>query len=167
MGSGPARRGDDPDSAEDEARLAQYAAELADGVESALVGWVPRVVALRFGAPLPVDVARRAAEAGRQASIEVGGQVRRLLALDIDQQWTNPLALLRTAVRYPAAVLADAGVTPPARDREAERLHPDDVYDLTPANFGDLDPALQEPGIVWGAAKAHVHLRRRRAEGRR
>ena len=32
---------------------------------------------------------------------------------------------------------------------------------------GDLDPALHEPGLRWGAAKAHVVLARRRAEGRR
>jgi hypothetical protein len=41
------------------------------------------------------------------------------------------------------------------------------VYDLTPASFADVDPALHEPGLVWGAAKAHVHLARRRREGRR
>ena len=41
------------------------------------------------------------------------------------------------------------------------------LYDLSPASFADLAPALKEPGLVWGAAKAHVHLSRRRAEGRR
>ena len=30
-----------------------------------------------------------------------------------------------------------------------------------------LPTALHEPGLVWGAAKAHVVLARRRAEGRR
>ena len=38
------------------------------------------------------------------------------------------------------------------------RNFPDDVYDLSPATFADVDPALHEPGLVWGAAKAHVHL---------
>jgi hypothetical protein len=60
-------------------------------------------------------------------------------------------------------VLADAGVPPVHRDGAAERLFPDDVYDLTPASFADLDAAVHEPGLVWGAAKAHVILRRRRA----
>ncbi len=46
-------------------------------------------------------------------------------------------------------------------------MFPDDDYDLTPASFGDLDPALHEPGLVWGAAKAHVFLARRRAAGQR
>ena len=36
------------------------------------------------------------------------------------------------------------------------------VYDLAPANFADVDPALAEPGLLWGAAKAHVHLARHR-----
>jgi hypothetical protein len=41
------------------------------------------------------------------------------------------------------------------------------VYDLSPAAFADLDPSLREPGLTWGAAKAHVHLARRRREGLR
>jgi putative CocE/NonD family hydrolase len=44
---------------------------------------------------------------------------------------------------------------------------PDDAYDLGPASFADIDPSLHEPGLMWGAAKAHVHLARRRAEGLR
>ena len=31
----------------------------------------------------------------------------------------------------------------------------------------DFYASLHEPGLVWGAAKAHVVLARRRAEGRR
>ena len=46
-------------------------------------------------------------------------------------------------------------------------MFPDDLYDLTPGSFRDLDPALHEPGLEWGAAKAHVHLARRRAAGQR
>ncbi|MEO7555966.1 MAG: hypothetical protein ABIV94_05100, partial [Acidimicrobiales bacterium] len=75
--------------------------------------------------------------------------------------------LLRRAVRYPTAVLAAAGVPPVVRDAFAERAFPDDDYGLTPATFADVDPALHEPGLAWGAAKAHVHLSRRRTEARR
>jgi hypothetical protein len=85
----------------------------------------------------------------------------------VDQQATGPLALLREAVRYPTAVLADAGVPPVVRDEFAVRAFPDDAYGLAPAAFADVDPSLHEPGLVWGAAKAHVVLARRRAEGRR
>lgn len=156
-----------PDLAADEARLAAYAEQLGAAIEVALPIWVERSVAVRHPGPLPDDVRQHARRAGGEAGREVGGQVRALLAQDIDEQRSNPLALLRAAVRYPAAVLADAGAPRPARDREAVRLHPDDEYDLVPASFADVHPDLHDPGITWGAAKAHVHLARRRLEGRR
>ncbi|MEZ5138517.1 MAG: hypothetical protein R2711_07040 [Acidimicrobiales bacterium] len=89
--------------------------------------------------------------------------MRALLAADVDAQAQGPLALVREAVRHPTAVLAAAGVGPVVRDEFDERAFPDDVYGLAPAAFADLDPALGELGLVWGAAKAHVVLRRRRA----
>lgn len=154
----------------DEAALRRYAEVLADGIERALGPWVERSVAALAEAWRPgssAELAPAAAEAGRRAADEVGGRVRDLLVLDVDRQRTGPLAELRAAVRYPTEVLAAAGVAPVARDEFAERTFPDDVYDLAPATFGDLDPELQEPGLVWGAAKAHLVLSRRRAEGLR
>ena len=65
------------------------------------------------------------------------------------------------------AVLRAAGASPVPRDDFDVRNFPDDVYGLSPATFADVDPALHEPGLVWGAAKAHVHLARRRREGKR
>jgi hypothetical protein len=59
-------------------------------------------------------------------------------------------------------VLAAAGVPPVERDAHARRLFPDDVYDLGPAAFADLSAEVHQTGVVWGAAKAHVILRRRR-----
>ncbi|MCU1353816.1 MAG: hypothetical protein JWM05_3025, partial [Acidimicrobiales bacterium] len=105
--------------------------------------------------------------AAAAAVADVVPRVQALLATDVDDQRANPLAVVRGAVRYPTAVLRAAGVPPVVRDAFGERAFPDDDYDLTPAAFGDLDPSLQELGIVWGAAKAHVVLARRRAEGRR
>lgn len=103
------------------------------------------------------DAARAA---GRRAADEVGAQVRALVEADIDEQRTTPLSLLRAAVRYPTEVLRAAGVPPVDRDPVQARLLPDDVYDLSPATFADVDPALAEPGMVWGAAKALAHRRR-------
>lgn len=152
-----------------EEQLAAHAHSLADGVRDALPGWVERCVADRVeawtGAPPTPDVLAAAADAGERARAEVGDAVAQVLELDIDQQRVPPLSLLRAAVRYPTAVLDAAGVPPVVRDEFAERNFPDDPYDLTPANFADLDPDLHEPGLVWGAAKAHVHLRRRRGQG--
>jgi hypothetical protein len=63
-------------------------------------------------------------------------------------------------VTYPTGVLAAAGVPPAERDDFATRSFPDDAYDLTPASWVDVDPALEEPGLAWGAAKAFAHRRR-------
>jgi hypothetical protein len=158
---------DDPD---DLAALARYAGDLADAVDAALAAWVERSVARRWAewsaAPLPPDVRAAATEAGGAARAMVVPPLRELLATDVDEQRTNPMTVIRGAVVHPTAVLQAAGVPPVGRDEQAERLFPADVYDLTPAAFADLDPSVHDPGLVWGAAKAHVVLRRRRAEGR-
>ncbi len=144
--------------------LARYAEALADGVERALPDWVAAAVARRLPAA-EVEAARAEIEAaGRDAASDIGPRVRELLRLDIDEQWTNPLSLIRSAIRYPNRVLAAAGAPSVARDGQAVRFLPEDVYDLTPATFADLAPELHDLGISWGAAKAHVHLRRRRQE---
>lgn len=144
--------------ADDEARLAVLAQLLADGIVAALPGWVARCVAARSaGAVLDDDAV---ADAGRRAVQEVGPLVWKLLASDIDEQRTGPLALVRDAVRYPASVLSAAGVVPVQRDADAVRLFPDDAYDLSPGSFAELHPGLSVPGFEWGAAKAHVHRRR-------
>jgi hypothetical protein len=154
---------DDPGDA---AALAGYAAALADAVVAALPGWVERSVSVRYeqwcGTPAPAGVRAAAADAARQAVDEVEPRLRALLATDVDEQRSNPLAIVRAAVRYPTEVLAQAGVPPVERDAHAQRLFPGDLYDLGPAAFADLGPEVHEPGLVWGAAKAHVVLRRRR-----
>lgn len=151
-------------------QLAAVAAELADAIDATLPAWVvasvERIVTAYRGSVS--DEAHVAAlEAGQRAQEELGPRIRALLETDIDEQRGNPLALIRGAVVYPTSVLRGLGIPPVERDREAERLFPDDLYDLTPASFAELHPSVHEPGIAWGAAKAHVHLRRRRAEGRR
>ena len=158
------------DANSDAELLAGYATALADGVCAALGPWVSRSVALRADQWRPgaaAALAEAAATAGDRAAIEVGQELRDLLATDVDEQRTGPLAVLRGAVRFPTRVLAEAGVPAVVRDGFAERAFPGDVYDLAIAAFADLDPALHEPGLVWGAAKAHVVLARRRAEGLR
>lgn len=158
-----------PSLADDEARLAGFATALTAGLVAALPGWVNRCVTVtvaEWGGPAPAWTLDRIGAAARRAETEVGGAVATLLALDIDEQRTGPLALLRSAVRYPTSVLVEIGVPPVDRDAIATRAFPDDIYDLSPASFADVDPALQLPGIEWGAAKAHVHLRRRREADR-
>jgi hypothetical protein len=159
-----------PDDPADAEALARYATALADGVERAIPGWVERVareVLDDQGIAVDPALADALADAARAARDHGAPRVRALLARDVDEQRANPLAILRSLVRHPTAVLQSAGARPVDRDEFSRRSFPDDVYDLSPASFADVDPDLHEPGLVWGAAKAHVHLARRRREGRR
>jgi hypothetical protein len=105
-------------------------------------------------------VALAAEEAAQAARLEIGAALRALLEADIDEQRTTPLTLLRTAVRYPTEVLEAAGVPGLERDRFAEEAFPDDIYDLSPATFADIDPSLADAGLAWGASKAFAHKKR-------
>ena len=141
----------------------RYAEELADGITTALPRWVERCVRdvmVAWAGDVPPEVVAAATKAGKVAADETGAQVRRLLETDIDEQHTTPLQVVRAAVRYPAEVLAAAGVPGVERDPFAEAAFPSDVYDLSPASWREVDPALAEPGLVWGAAKAFEHKRR-------
>jgi hypothetical protein len=111
-------------------------------------------------AALPAEARAEAERAGARARAEVGEQLWMLLARDVDEQRVNPLDLVRRAVSYPAAVLRLAGVPEVVRDEFVERAFPDDVYDLAPASFADIDQSVYEPGLEWGAAKAYAHLAR-------
>jgi hypothetical protein len=158
---------DDPDDA---AALARYARALADGIEREIAGWIERSARRVLDAQgIAVDdgLAAELAAAAAAARAAAVPRLRALLTTDVDEQATNPLAVLRSVVSYPTAVLREAGARPVPRDEFEQRSFPADVYDLSPATFADVDPSLHEPGLVWGAAKAHVHLARRRREGRR
>lgn len=158
-----------PSSADMEA-FAGYAQALADGIEATLGRWVERSVAAvceNAGVMMTGTLRQQAKEAGAAATAEIAPQVRSLLLLDIDEQRTGPLEVVRRAVVWPTEVLQRASVPHVARDESARQMFPDDLYDLTPGSFRDIDPSLHEPGLEWGAAKAHVHLARRRAAGQR
>jgi len=151
---------------EADANLVEHGNALAEAIDRALPAWVVRCVTERvhdfFGVDASAEVVRDARVAGERARVEVGAALRVLFAQDVDDQRVNPLAIVRGAVRYPTEVLRVAGVPPVVRDEFDERAFPDDLYALTPASFADVDPALHEPGLLWGAAKAHAHLTRRR-----
>lgn len=133
----------------------EHAAALADAICAALPGWVERTVTR-----IAPELHDHAVLAGKEAVDDICPRVRELLAADIDEQATTPLALLRDAVRYPAGVLAAANIAPVPRDPFDRDRFPDDAYGLTPASWVDVDPALHELGIAWGAAKAFEHKRR-------
>ena len=130
--------------------LEEHGAALADAVAAAIPGWVRRSVA-RFAPGLDTE------DAGRTAAADVGPRLRALLTADVDEQRGNPLAIVRDAVRYPTAVLRDAGIEAPVRSRFDAEHFPDDPYGLVPMTWRDVDESLHEPGIVWGAHKARAH----------
>jgi len=150
---------------DDERALATYADELVQAVEAALGEWVEscvyRVLQAQ-GRSVGAETMRLIGAARADATSEVVAELRDVLALDVDEQRKNPLSILRAAVRYPTDVLRAAGAQSVARDEFDERSFPDDDFALTPAAFADFGPAVHDAGIVWGAAKAHVHLQRRR-----
>ncbi len=142
---------------------------LSEAVDAALAGWVVRAVESRASSwtgTLESGWLDDARAAGERAREEVGARLRSLLAQDVDEQRTNPLGVIRTAVRYPTEVLQRAGVPPVVRDDFLESTFADDVYGLAPASWRDLGDEVHEAGIVWGAWKASTVLGRRRAEGR-
>lgn len=153
---------------EPNSELDQHAAALADAIEAALPAWmvscVERVMVAWSGS-FSMQVAAASRAVGDRAAKDVGSEVRRLLAADIDEQWTTPLEIVRSAVRYPTAVLAELGVPPVERDEFSMRRFPEDVYGLSPASLADVAPDLAEPAIVWGAAKAFEHKRRHGGAG--
>lgn len=131
--------------------IEEHAIALGDAIERALPQWVRRCTE-RFG----VD----AGDAPERAAAELVPRIRALLQLDIDEQRTTPLSLLREAVPYPTEVLRQAGVAPVERDDNDRAMFPDDDYGLTPASFADFGDEVSSAGITWGAAKAWTHKSR-------
>ena len=155
----------EPTLADDEARLTAFSTDLADRIDDAIGRWVTRTLTLAAqagGATVVPDDIPEVVTATR-ASVMPG--LRRILDADVDAGAGSPLAALRAAVGPMTDVLDRWGVERPPRDEFLERQFPGDPYQLGPAAFADIDPELHEPGLVWGAARAHVHLRRRREAG--
>ena len=148
-----------PSLADDEKALRGYAVALADAVDRVVAPWLLRLVALRSPSLASNE---EVGAALNSAAATTTRELRELLLKDIADQTIGPLEVLRRAVAVPTSILTEAQVAPVERDDFSRTNFPDDVYDLTPASFAAVDPALHEPGLIWGAAKAHVHLRRRR-----
>jgi hypothetical protein len=144
----------------DHQRFLAYGAALADAIDASIEKWVVSVTLER--AP---HLDREAAAAAVRCRQEVVGRLRALLALDLDRQSVTPLQILRSAAAFPTAVLRSAGVEVARRDELDVRRDPDDVYALAPTSFADLGPEVGDAGTTWGAAKAYVHLARRRESG--
>ena len=122
----------------------------------ALPGWISHVVQGRFAewsasrdptaiaqADMagPAELAELARAAGLRAADSLAGPLRALVAADVDDQWTTPLALVRPVVAFATDVLEQAGVPPVVRDEFEERRFPEDLYGLTPASLAAIATA--------------------------
>jgi len=76
---------------------------------------------------------------------------------------SGPLERIRQAVAPINNALAERNVSAPRRNAVDEQMRPNDTYELGPMTFRDLSDQVHEAGITWGAAKAHLHLKRRQA----
>lgn len=142
-----------------------YVQQLLDAIAIVIEDWLERCVvrtATRFTGQCTPELHDSARVMAQQRSSAVLDQLELLLATDVDRQRTNPLSILRDAVRYPTELLDQAGIPRPRRDDFAIRAFPNDAYDLSPATWADVDHSLQEPGLIWGAWKAKTVLDRRR-----
>ncbi len=104
-------------------------------------------------------------DAGERARRYVEQHLGVLLETDIDRQTSTPLTVFRDAARFPVEVLHTLGAAEVHRIDVDRWAFPNDPFGVTPAALGDVGPEVHEAGLAWGAAKAHVHLRRRREEG--
>jgi len=147
-------------------RLEGYPLALLHAVDAAFEEWYGgRIVAIASAAGAVLDgtdTARVSAEAARWVS----GELAAFLAVDVDEQRTNPLHLLRSASRFATDLLDRSGVPRPVRDEFETRAMPDDVFAVGPLAWVDLGDDVHEAGISWGAWKAATVLTRRRAEGK-
>ena len=81
-------------------------------------------------------------------------QLRELLGRPFPAQRRAPLELFQEAMKYPTALLADAGCEAVARDDVTAAALPGDLFDLAPASTRDLGEELWALHLRWGAAKA-------------
>lgn len=148
----------EPTLADDEAHLAVIAADFGAALSRQVPVWLRRRT-LALAPSVEHAVLDQAVDATMAA---LGPELERILAADVDAGAGSPLAAVRASVGEVTAVLVAAGVDRPERDEFGARVFPDDIYGLGPASFAEIDESLHEPSLVWGAARAHVHLRRRR-----
>ncbi len=93
----------------------------------------------------------------------IDAALRDALARPADEQRLGPLQVIREGLEPVTRLLTDMRVPVPARDDFSVRAFPGDVYGLVPSSFRDIDESLHDVGIAWGAAKAWLHLEKRRA----
>lgn len=140
--------------------LEEVAESLVAALDAHLEPWLVRVGAARLPAGAGAAAVEDLARAASRSAVLAVTELRHLVGLDVDEQRTTPLSVVRSAVAEVTAVLAAHGAVAPERDAWSVERFPDDVYDLAPATLADIDPSVGDAAVAWGAAKAWEHRRR-------
>ena len=143
--------------------MAEGAERIVDGVDRLAAAWVVAAVTRivdAWGRLTPevraatIDAARVAGEAARTRVVE---ELRALVALDVADQRTTPLAVVRTLQREATDVLRAADIPAVERDEFDSRAFPDDMYGIVPLGIGELgDDELGGALLAWGLGKTGV-----------
>lgn len=144
---------DEPD---DEAKYVAYGNRLVDAFAADIEPWLLAVVGDRVGvhdAQLRMKIETVAREVVRS--------ITELVTADVDTPLSGPLERARRAVEPLNAALEERNVPLPSRDPIDSQMRPEDRYELGPMTFLDISEGVHQAGIAWGAAKAHLHMRRR------
>lgn len=138
----------------------ERSARLIQVAESVTPQWAKSLIDRFTGSSLaPVSEDPRAAII-ESVTIQTLSGLRQLLALDPEQQRTNPLTVFRRATAVITAHLEELHIPPVRRDEFEQRSFPEDIYGLYPATWADISEELVEPGLEWGAWKAAVIISR-------
>lgn len=143
---------------DEEEKFTQYGQGLYDAISKAIRPWLNHQVLNRV--KVLDDEMARAIEI---CAAQVEESIADLAAADVDAPLSGPLERIRQGVEPLNAMLDQRGVDPPLRNAMDQQMRPGDRHELGPMTFRDLGDAVHDAGISWGAAKAHLHLQRRRS----
>jgi hypothetical protein len=138
---------------------AEAAEQLLRAADAVIPAWLERCVR-RICSQQGIESAELDAKIStmvRQASPMVLGE---LGAAVTGVRADNPLQVFRRAVVYPTLVLGELGAREVRRDEFSRESFPNDIYGLSPATWIDVDEALHDPGLIWGAWTAREAMNR-------
>lgn len=157
----------DPSQPDETLDIDAVARELRLAAVEAAPEWIRRVT---FGVVAAQGLHPPDADAFEDLVVSTTTELDRRLAVllssDIDAQRTTPLSIFRQACASIGAFLSTLGAVPtvtPGVGGEPST----DPYGITPGNLADVGDRVHQAGMMWGAHKAALHLRRRRDEGLR
>ncbi len=147
--------------ANDEAKFFEHGQRLHRAIAGAIRPWLDAVTESR----LPdTAISAQLAETLDGITTAVDRSIAELINADVEEPLSGPLERIRREVEPLNDALDRLGVPAPHRDVVDVQMRPADRHTLGPMTFRDLGENVHEAGITWGAAKAHLHLQRRRPD---